>query len=310
VGVGVAKPVDRNGPGGTATPSVAVANPVATKRVAWTPRSGDVSTQLRPHGRLDATLLFLAFPYIAVLVLLLGLGIRHAMMLRRPDTARGDAGAAWQLFSGGPAWRVGLIGTVILHLLVVVAPHAVLSWNSSPMKLYVLEGAGLALAVLALIGWIQIMRGYLARGAGRARTTAGEFADGILLSLLGLAILSGIVTAVLYRWSSSWTAGTVAPYLRSLLVGVPATELIEELPFLARLHTLAWFAVIALVPFTSFALVIVSIAHRILHAISRPFEAGAQAGRRAAAKLSPARWLWPEEDPVERLADDKAQEQS
>jgi hypothetical protein len=43
--------------------------------------------------------------------------------------------------------------------------------------------------------------------------------------------------------------------------------------------------------------------------IARPFEAGAQAGRRAAARLSPARWLWPEEDAiVDRLGDpDKAQ---
>jgi nitrate reductase gamma subunit len=175
------------------------------------------------------------------------------------------------------------------------------------MRLYVLEGASLALAALALLGWLQIMRSYLARG--RTRGTS-DFADGILLSLLGLALVSGIVTAVLYRWSTSWTAGTVAPYMASLLRGAPSTQLIEQLPFLVRLHTLSWFAILALVPFTSFALVIVSLGHRALLAIGRPFEAGARAGRRAATKLSPARWLWPEEDAIERIAEDKAQEPS
>jgi nitrate reductase gamma subunit len=321
--VGVAKPVDPTGPGGNATPGSAAAKPstpAATKRVAWTPKSGNVSAPVHPQGtRLEGTVLFLAFPYIAVLVLIIGLGVRYAMSRRRPERASSEADAAWQLFSGRGAWRTGLLVTVILHLLGLVIPRAILAWNGVPMRLYVLEASGFLLGALALVGWIQIMRRYLGhplghplgRTTGTRRTGSSEIADGILLSLLGLAVLSGLVIAVLYRWGSSWAVGTLTPYMRSLAVGAPTTELVEQLPFLVRLHALSWFAMIAVLPFASFAQVLVTIAHRGLLVIARPFEAGAQAARRAAARLSPARWLWPEEDAIERLGDaDKAQEPS
>jgi nitrate reductase gamma subunit len=318
IAAGVAKPVDPANPGGNATPGSATkpGAPVATKRVAWTPKSGNVGSSARPHGaRLESTLLFLAFPYIAVLVLILGLGVRYAMVRRRSDgpghdaSAASEARAAWQLFSGRGAWRTGLLVTVILHLLGLVIPRAILLWNAVPVRLYMLEASGFLLGALALVGWIQIMRRYLGRSAGTSRAGASEIADGILLSLLGLAMLSGLVIAVMYRWGSSWAVGTVTPYMQSLVRGAPATELVAQLPFLVRLHILSWFAMIAVVPFGSFALVLVALAHRGLLVIARPFEAGAQAGRRAAARLSPARWLWPEEDAiVDRLGDpDKAQ---
>ena len=148
---------------------------------------------------------------------------------------------------------------------------------------------------VAVFGWGQVMVRYL----GQQRGGATDLADGVVLSLLGVAVVSGLVTAVLYRWGSAWAVGTVTPYVRSLATGAPATALIEELPFMVRLHTLSWFAVILLVPATSAALVIVAVVHRVLTAIARPIDAFAVAGRRAATRLSPARWLWPEEDAAE-----------
>ena len=298
VGATVAKPVDPPGPGGAATPGSAAAAPPAaagaTKRIAWTPKPGDMSAApAPPRGvRAQGKLLFVAFPYIAVLVLIIGLVVRYAAARRRPGQADAAARAAWQLFSGRAAWRIGLAITLVLHLIGLVLPASVQAWNAAPMRLYLLEGSGLLFGAVALIGWVQVMVRYL----GQPRRDATAIADGIVLSLFGVAVISGLVTAVLYRWGSSWAIGTVTPYMRSVLAGTPATALMEELPFMVRLHALSWFAVILLLPATTAALVVVAVVHRVLTVIARPVDAIAGAGRRAAARLSPARWLWPEED--------------
>ena len=304
VGATVAKPVDPPGPGGqgaAAAPGKAAAPPRvaggATQRVAWTPKAAEMSAAAAPPRgvRTQGKLLFAAFPYVAVLVLVLGLGIRYAAARRRPDQADAAARAAWQLFSGRAAWRIGIAITLILHGLGLVLPSGIQAWNGAPMRLYLLEGSGFLFGAVAVFGWGQVMVRYL----GQQRGGATDLSDGVVLSLLGVAVVSGLVTAVLYRWGSAWAVGTVTPYVRSLATGAPATALIEELPFMVRLHTLSWFAVILLVPATSAALVIVAVVHRVLTAIARPIDAFAVAGRRAATRLSPARWLWPEEDAAE-----------
>jgi hypothetical protein len=83
------------------------------------------------------------------------------------------------------------------------------------------------------------------------------------------------------------------------------------MPFLVRLHVLSWFAIIALVPFTSAAMIAVSMLDRAVDFVVRPINAGTRVGRRAMAKMSPAKWLWPEEDAIDLTAKvDNAQEPS
>jgi nitrate reductase gamma subunit len=126
-----------------------------------------------------------------------------------------------------------------------------------------------------------------------------------------MALVSGLVVAILYRWGSSWSAGTLAPYMASLGRGAPATHLIEGMPFLVRLHVLSWFAIIALVPFTSAAMIAVSLLNRAVDVVVQPINAGTRVGRRAMARMSPAKWLWPEEDAIDLTAKaDNAQEHS
>jgi len=84
--------------------------------------------------------------------------------------------------------------------------------------------------------------------------------------------------------------------MQSLARGAPATRLVEEMPFLVRLHVFSWFVVIALVPFTSAALIIASGLERCAALVTRPINAATRMAHRMAAKFSPARWLWPEED--------------
>jgi nitrate reductase gamma subunit len=155
------------------------------------------------------------------------------------------------------------------------------------------------------------MRRHINKTTASARATLQEIADCGLLSLFCMALVSGLVIAILYRWGSSWSASTLAPYMQSLASGAPQTQLVEDLPFLVRLHVLSWFAIIALVPFTSASLIAVSLLDRAVALVVRPINAATAMGSRTMAKLSPAKWLWPEEDAVDLTAKvDNAQEHS
>jgi nitrate reductase gamma subunit len=308
----VAKSIDGEaGAAAGATNRVAPPATSATRRVAWSP--GAASKPPRAAA-LPNELLFLVFPYAALLVLLVGLGVRHAMARRQPETLRAAASDGWRIFRGNLAWRVGLGATAVLHLLGLVVPGAVLAWNGVPLRLYLLEGSGVLLGVVALVGLVQIMWRHVGRSIATEARSEGlgrvpEIADYALLSLGCVAVVSGLVSAVLYRWGSSWAIATLVPYVRSLAVGAPASELVEQMPFLVRLHVFTWFAMLALVPFTSLAMILVSAGDRALLVVARPISAMGAAGRRTLARLSPARWIWPEEDPVAAKADN-AQEPS
>ena len=308
----VAKTVDNEGGGAAGTTNQKPA-PAASagKRVTWAP--GAVSKPQRPV-KLPNELLFLVFPYAALLVFLVGLGVRHAMARRQPETLRAAASDAWRIFRGNLAWRLGLGLTALLHLAGLLVPGAVLAWNGVPLRLYLLEGSGFVLGAIALVGLVQIMWRHVGRsisddGKSDGGSRVPEIADYALLSLGCVAVVSGLVSAVLYRWGSSWAVATVVPYMRSLLTGAPASELVEQMPFLVRIHVFTWFAMLALLPFTSLAMILVSAGDRALLVVARPIAAMGGAGRRTLARLSPARWIWPEEDPVAPAADN-AQEHS
>jgi nitrate reductase gamma subunit len=307
------KPVDdpARGSGSAAAGAVVVKPGPPTKRVIWAPQQGPKPTGIGRGTRLEGELLFLAFPYAALLVFLIGLGVRHALARRDLEAMKTTTSSAWQLFSGATAWRAGVAVTVILHVLGLLVPRSILGWNAAPVRLYLLEGSGFLFGAVALAGWVQIMWRHLGRTTSSARASLSEIADCVFLSVLCMSIVSGLITAVLYRWGSSWGAETLAPYIASLLRGAPATGLVEEMPFLVRLHVFSWFVVLALVPFTSASMILVSAGDRVLLTLARPVGAVGRAGRRVAGRLSPARWLWPEEDAIDVAGgSDNAQEPS
>src|SRR5262249_14024687 len=84
------------------------------------------------------------------------------------------------------------------------------------------------------------------------------------LALLLTGVVSGLALAALYRWGSSWSAVTLAPYVTSIAGGHPRTEFVGEMPFLVQLHVFTAFAALAVVPFTSPALAPSLIARRPL----------------------------------------------
>jgi len=54
--------------------------------------------------------------------------------------------------------------------------------------------------------------------------------DGIVLTLVGLQVLTGVLTAVLHRFGSVWGLGVMVPYVRSLLSLQPRPDLLAPMP--------------------------------------------------------------------------------
>jgi hypothetical protein len=111
-----------------------------------------------------------------------------------------------------------------------------------------------------------------------------------------------LLTAARHRWASSWAAAIVTPYVRSLVGERPLPELIVQMPFVVQLHVAAAVAAIALLPFTSLGLALLAAAHRAASALLSPAVAVGNAVERRMGILSPATWLWPEEEPVVALS--------
>jgi nitrate reductase gamma subunit len=120
------------------------------------------------------------------------------------------------------------------------------------------------------------------------------------LSVSFVALLSGLLTAVSYRWGSSWCAATLTPYVWSLVRGNPASALAAGLPFLVRLHVFSSPAALAMIPLTRLALLLMVPLHhglRLLHsAVSVPARSVQRTRELAFERYNPLTKIWPEED--------------
>ena len=204
--------------------------------------------------------LFVVSPYLTAAASVPGCVVRYLLWSRREaqagseragDDGAGPIRAAWR-------WAIGLVA--VGHLLAVAFPAVVLQWNQQPMRLLVLEGAGLTTGIVALASLIAMLVQCLRTADLDALCSP---VDVVAWTLLVIELLSGLLVAVFYRWGSSWSAVTVTPYLRSLLRLDPDAALVVRLPLPARLHLFCAFALIAVVPFSRMARVVIVPADRL-----------------------------------------------
>jgi len=186
--------------------------------------------------------------------------------------------------AAGP-FRAALATVLAAHALALAFPQAVLEWNVENARLWLLEGTGLMLGSVALGAFLWMVVGHVFRHVSHDEATinhggvtsvsfspwsivarAGSshlrgddaahgysVADVVATTVLCIAMASGLATAALYRWASSWAAATLTPYVRSLLRFQPDVLLVVKLPLLVRLHVVCAFALLAVVPFTRVA---------------------------------------------------------
>ncbi len=146
-------------------------------------------------------LLFAVFPYVAFALLLVVTVLRWRLHPFTVSSLSSQLLESRRLYWGSVSFHWGLSLILLGHLAALLVPRGFELWNGAPLRLYLLEATGLALGLWAAFGL-----GVLAsRRFGNARIRAVSTPmDHVVLAIIGIQIVTGIWTAVGYRWGSFW----------------------------------------------------------------------------------------------------------
>lgn len=203
------------------------------------------------------TVLFVAWPYIAV-TLAIVVGIYRYFSDRFSFSSYSSQFLeSRRLFWGSVLWHYGIVIILSVHVIAFLFPAAWGALTADRTRLYIIEVAGLAMALLTIIGMSLLLYRRVSIQRVRAVTTR---ADWLLVLALFVQVILGFWVAFFYRWGSDWFLHTAQPWLVSLLVLQPNIEYVSALPAVVQWHMLWGFVIIALFPFT-----------RLVHAVTYPF---------------------------------------
>jgi len=154
------------------------------------------------------------------------------------------------LFFGSFPWHYGIVLVLLGHIIGFFIPSAILGWNSTPVRLYILEISGLALGFLALFGLLALAYRRLTNNRVKALTTSW---DVLLIIILLIQVITGLGNAILYRWGSNWYVASAVPWMWSVLTLNPNVEYVANLPLITKAHIFNALIFIGLIPFTRLA---------------------------------------------------------
>ncbi len=200
--------------------------------------------------------LFGVFPYVAIVVAVGGSIWRYVTNQFSFSSISSQFLESRQLFWGSVPWHYGIVIVLIGHLVGILFPSGVMAFNGVPVRLYILEGTGFALGLLALGGLVFLLVRRSINPRIRQVTSAMDL---VLLLLLLLSVITGLGTAIFYRWGSAWYVQTATPYFWSLVTFTPKVEYMASLPLLTKIHAINAFVLVAIFPFT-----------RLVHMLSVP----------------------------------------
>jgi len=201
-------------------------------------------------------LLFQIFPYVALALLII---VGFQRMRNRPYSVSSLSSQLLErklLYFGSIPFHWGLLVILLLHLVAILLPQGLLWWNSAPVRLFLLEITGTMLALWALAGLVLLL---YRRLTNRRILAVTHHTDVIVLLLLGVSVVSGILTSVMYRFGSYWFPSVLTPYLWSIFTLRPRPELVADLPFWIQLHVFSFWLLLAVFPFT-----------RLIHIVTLP----------------------------------------
>jgi len=202
--------------------------------------------------------LFVAFPYIAVILAVL-VGIYRYFNDRFSYSSFSSQFLENRtLFWGSVPWHYGVVIILLAHLIAFLLPGPWAALIAAPVRLYVLEVTGLALALMTIVGLALLILRRLSNPRVRALVVTSG-ADWLLLVALLVQVVLGFWVAFFYRWGADWFLHTAVPWLVSLIRLNPQIQNVIVLPWVVKLHMLLGFLIILLFPFT-----------RLVHVVTFP----------------------------------------
>ncbi len=202
------------------------------------------------------TVLFVAFPYLAVILAIVVGVYRYYSDRFSYSSFSSQFLESRALFWGSIPWHYGIVIILGVHLIAFLFPGLWGALTADPTRLYVIEVIGLALALMAIVGISLLI---LRRSTNDRVRVVTSWADWALVVALLVQAILGFWVSFFYRWGSDWFLHTAAPWLRSLLLFQPKIEYVSALPAVVRWHHLWGFVIIAIFPFT-----------RLVHVVTFP----------------------------------------
>lgn len=193
-------------------------------------------------------LAFGAFPYVVFAVVVIGSAYRYLTDRFSYSSLSSQFLENGRLFWGSVPWHYGILFLLVGHLIGFLFPEAVEDiLGGTQTRLYTMESIALALGFLALFGLVALTWRRFTDPRIKAVTSP---ADVLLILLLLLQVITGIYTALFYRWGIPWYVHTAVPYLWSLLALDPQVQYVASLPTVTKLHIFNAFALVGVFPFT------------------------------------------------------------
>ena len=200
--------------------------------------------------------LFAVFPYVAV-ILAVVVGIYRYFNDRFSYSSFSSQFLENRtLFWGSVPWHYGILIILLAHLVAFLFPTQWAALIAEPVRLYVLEVTGLALAAATIVGLTLLVVRRLRNPRVLIVTSA---MDWVMLTALLTQVVLGIWVALFYRWGADWYLHTAVPWLNSLLTLDPQIQYVTTLPWVVKLHMLNAFVIVTLFPFT-----------RLVHVVTVP----------------------------------------
>lgn len=192
---------------------------------------------------------FAVLPYVALVTFLVGSIYRYRRRSFEVSSLSSQFLEGRKLFWGSQLFHWGILVLFFGHLIAFLFPRTVLAWNGQPVRLLILEVASFAFALSALIGLLLFIRRRLT--SPRIRVVSNKM-DMLVYTLLLTQIFSGLGVAFFVRWGSSWFAGVLTPYLRSIFAFSPDISAVSTMHWLVQIHIVSAFVIVGIIPFTRF----------------------------------------------------------
>jgi len=193
------------------------------------------------------TFLFIAMPYIAITVFLLGTIYRYRGTKFKFSSLSSEFLEGKKLFWGSVPFHYGIMVLFFGHLIAFLLPDVVLSWNSSPTRLIILEVSAFIFGLSALVGMFNLLLRRIINPRIKIVTNKMDLLIGLILFA---QIFFGLWVAFGYRWGSSWFALILSPYLFSIFTLNPQIDARSSMPWVIKIHVALAFTIVLLVPFT------------------------------------------------------------
>lgn len=192
---------------------------------------------------------FIILPYMAIVSLIFGSIYRYRFHGFQVSSLSSQLLENKLLFFGSRPFHWGIIVLFFGHLTAFLIPAAVLGWDGKPVRLYILEITAFAFGLISFIGLIVLIVRRIQVKRIRLVTSGMDI---FVYLILSVQIITGLYTALFFRWGSSWFALVLTPYLRSVFAFRPDATAVIALPAIVKIHIVSAFILIGMIPYTRF----------------------------------------------------------